>query len=195
MRRLVVLGATLAILGLAGPPAAAHTDLVSSDPADGSTVERIPRRITLTFNEAMDPRLAAVTVAIAGGATTLADVTSGDDPTVLVARVGTAVELRGAARVSFRVTSADGHPVQGTFMFRVDQPKASSPTPDPSSTDPDVRNPDPGVTADAQTPDDPADGSDDGISTGVLLAGASGGLILIAGLVVLVARYLRVGDT
>ena len=49
-------------LVLAAGPAQAHTALVRMDPANGATVRRPPVAVTLIFNEAVEPRYAAVVV-------------------------------------------------------------------------------------------------------------------------------------
>lgn len=108
---------------LLGAPAAAHTDLVSVDPADGSRLDRAPRQIVLEFSEEMDPVLSAVTLTVGGGGSTRLEVARGGAPSVLVATVPdvAATEPAGAARwrVAFRVVSADGHPVAGVTSFTV----------------------------------------------------------------------------
>ena len=50
---LAAFGATalLVVLGAVAPPALAHTELLTSDPADGSSLAEAPRTVELTFSE------------------------------------------------------------------------------------------------------------------------------------------------
>jgi methionine-rich copper-binding protein CopC len=67
-RRLVavVLLAGLWLLA-SGTAAPAHAVLRSSDPANGASVDRAPRQVTLTFTERPEPRLSTVQVLDADG--------------------------------------------------------------------------------------------------------------------------------
>jgi len=65
MRLGVLLGLAGALLIGAAHPAAAHTDLVSSSPADGSALRVAPSSFTLTFSEAVSLDLAAFALEIA----------------------------------------------------------------------------------------------------------------------------------
>jgi copper resistance protein C len=116
-----LLAATLgtAVLAAAGlvigaSPAWAHNVLKSSDPADGERVARTPSSVVLTFDE---PAIALGTKLV---------VTGPDGP----AQIGTprlvdktvTQDLQpgapaGAYTVDWRVTSADGHPISGSFTF------------------------------------------------------------------------------
>lgn len=185
-----VVGAVAVLLGLLGgatAPAAAHTDLVGSDPADGASLLRAPDRVTLTFNEAMDPRLASVTLTVGPGGGTLLSVVAGAEPTELVARMPAGMAAGGRWRIAFRVTSTDGHPVQGKFSFNVKPPLASA-TDAPSTaseTDP------------AATPSDSASSSigDRRPRFEWAVGLAVGGLLILLAVLVVVARYLRVDES
>lgn len=100
------------VLGWAGP-AAAHTALISADPAPGASVDSPPEKIVLTFTEPLrQPSSASVVV-------------DGKDHEAKVSVAGarlvvTPVEpIAGNYRVSYRVVSADGHPISGTTDFTV----------------------------------------------------------------------------
>lgn len=98
-----------------GQAAWGHASLVSTDPAPGAVLERAPDAAVLTFNEPvrvtalrlLGPRGPAVDVAPAdaGGRR------------IRVPLPGDAV--RGAYLLSWRVVSADGHPVGGTLDYAV----------------------------------------------------------------------------
>ncbi|MBY8858755.1 copper resistance protein CopC [Nocardia sp. CA2R105] len=110
---IALLTAGLAVLG-AGP-AAAHSILVSVDPADGAQLSTGPARVTFTFNENLQPSFPSVTVVGPDG-----NLWSEGQPVVDGPRVSIAVRELGPAgkyTMAYRVTSADGHPVSGTRSF------------------------------------------------------------------------------
>ncbi|MBU2074922.1 MAG: copper resistance protein CopC [Actinobacteria bacterium] len=132
---------------LLGAPAAAHTDLISVDPADGSRLDRAPRQLVLEFSEEMNPGLSTVTLAVDGGEPTRLELAAGRSPSMLVATVpASQVAEPGETsrwRAAFRVVSADGHPVAGESSFTVlvaDIPdgQQASPTPTPQGSDTDT---------------------------------------------------------
>ena len=104
----------LALLVGAGP-AAAHTRLLGSDPADGTSLDTAPTRISLQFNEAMQPGFSTVTVIGPDGtAFQTGDVTAdGGAVSIGVAPLGAA----GRYEIGYRVISEDGHPVTGSVSF------------------------------------------------------------------------------
>ncbi len=129
MTRLLRATALTLICGLAlllgSGVAAAHTRLVSSDPADGSTRDTGPTTVSLVFNEAMEPGFSTVTVIGPDGA----DYRTGDvradggTVTVDVAPLGPA----GRYEIGYRVISADGHPVTGSVSFTTSTPGTAVP--------------------------------------------------------------------
>lgn len=126
------LGAVLSVLLLlcvgiglpTAPPAFAHDQLISSSPAPDETLPTAPTGITLTFSSPL--------------------LTLGHEVRVIDGegrnRVDRAAELTretltqplpdlpdGAYQVAWRVVSADGHPISGSFGFRVGDPAAAAP--------------------------------------------------------------------
>nr|WP_244422846.1 CopD family protein [Bradyrhizobium sp. ORS 278] len=98
--------------------AGAHAALVSSEPADGSVAETVPPVLTLRFDEAVS--VGALVLIDARGQRwdqLRADVTG---PAVVV-RLPPDLP-RGSQLVSYRVISADGHPVAGVVSFAVGAP-------------------------------------------------------------------------
>src|SRR6476659_1303138 len=125
-----VLSAVAVTLIATAVPASAHDVLRSTDPADGTVVDRLPDRVVLTFDE---PALAIGTeVVVTGPAGPVSD----GPPQLVDAEVRQPVRAGPAGRytVLWRVTSADGHPVSGTFAFTTQQGTASSPTATPGTT-------------------------------------------------------------
>jgi LPXTG-motif cell wall-anchored protein len=103
-----------ALLMGAVPAAQAHEVLVGTSPADGSIVAVVPARVTLTFNQ---PALAIGAVIVVTGP-------AGPVQTGKPALIDKTIAQRlqpgspaGRYRVLWRATSADGHPVSGTFSF------------------------------------------------------------------------------
>lgn len=116
MRRvLAVLAAAVAVVALGAGPAAAHDEIVGTTPANGATVDVAPDRVVLTFAE---PAIALGTQVVVtgpdGAVVSQGDVTL-DGSTVVQALA--ASRPAGTYHVDWRVTSADGHPVTGTFTF------------------------------------------------------------------------------
>ena len=98
-------------------PASAHDALRSTSPADGATVDRLPDRVVLTFDQ---PALALGSeVVVTGPAGPVSD----GPPSLVDNEVRQPVRTGPAGRytVVWRVTSADGHPVSGSFAFTTQQ--------------------------------------------------------------------------
>jgi copper transport protein len=113
-----------ALLGVvaSAPPARAHAALVKSTPADGAVVALAPPALTLIFNEPVAPLLIRL---IAPDGATLA-------PSAIVAENATVTITpppglqRGTHVLSWRVISADGHPVGGSLLFSIGAPGGHS---------------------------------------------------------------------
>jgi len=109
----LAVAATSVLLVAGAGPAGAHAHLVRAVPADGSTVETAPSRVSLVFDEEMRPPSAIVVTGPDGhevqhGTAAVADST---------ATVAVRLTATGTYRVAFRVVSADGHPVTGQTSF------------------------------------------------------------------------------
>lgn len=121
-----VICAVLELLAGASP-AAAHAVLISTDPGQDAVVATVPVTVSLTFGEPVVVAADGVRVYGPDGA----EVDNGH--TVALGRsstvgVGLAVggdQRQGTYTVSWRVISADSHPVVGTFTFSVGHPSPS----------------------------------------------------------------------
>ena len=115
-RLLVIVGAMWVI---APSVALAHAGLEGTDPIAGSYVEVSPETITLTFDERVITGFGSLRV-LDSRATEVVDLPlrSGATNDVAVAELDTQLP-DGAYVVLWRVTSSDGHPVQGSFTFSV----------------------------------------------------------------------------
>lgn len=131
--RLAFIAALVAAMALAGAPlAAAHAARIAADPADDAVLAQGPPRVSATFNEQLQPEFAAMTVVGPDG-----NLWSSGDPQVQAAEISVGVRPLGPAgtyTVNYRVTSADGHPVSGSWSFRLTV--AASGTPGPSAARP-----------------------------------------------------------
>src|SRR3954463_4197346 len=114
MRPTAVLAALLLVL-CGASPAVAHASLVATEPRDGSMLAQAPTIVRLRFNEPVTP--AVIHVIDAQGKTLdgLAVRSAGETVDITLPERMPA----GTAIVSYRVISADGHPVAGSMMFSV----------------------------------------------------------------------------
>ncbi|QGQ20643.1 copper resistance protein CopC [Cellulomonas sp. JZ18] len=128
---LAALAAAFAALLLTAAPAAAHNALRSTDPADGATVETAPAQITLTFDQSALELGTEIVVTAADGTVVSAGAAQLSGTSV----VQPLAEQRpaGAYRVDWRVTSADGHPITGTFGFTAGAAAGTATTTEPTA--------------------------------------------------------------
>ena len=120
--------AVLAIAGLVigASPASAHNVLKSSSPADGKKVARTPSSVVLTFDE---PAIAIGTkLVITGpeGPVQIGKPSLVDNTVTQDLQPGSPA---GAYTVDWRVTSADGHPISGSFTFTAEAASVPSTAP------------------------------------------------------------------
>ena len=120
----------------------AHSSLISSDPSSGQILDQISQEMTLTFNEDL--------IGIEGqqvNTLQLKYVDSGENTSLEVSIMGSTISgllpartyPAGKYELSYRVVSADGHPITGvisfssseaTTMSRPDQIEVTVPTPE-----------------------------------------------------------------
>nr|WP_232236325.1 copper resistance CopC family protein [Nocardia sp. BMG51109] len=124
------LAAGLLLAGFAAAaagPAAAHSTVIATDPADGAQLAAGPARVTVTFNENLQPSFPSLTVVGPDGNRWDKGSPQVDGPVVGV-EVGDLGPV-GRYTVAYRVTSADGHPVSGTRTFTLTAPGNGTPGP------------------------------------------------------------------
>lgn len=152
VRTLVATLATLLLaaggVALGAAPAFAHDELVSSDPASGSTVETLPAALTLTFSGDLlsDASTTVIQVTDAAGASLADGAPSVSGNVVTQALTGSA---SGQVAVAWRVVSSDGHPISGEFAFTSNAAPIATPTPaeTPETTPAASAAPEPEMTA------------------------------------------------
>jgi len=185
----------LSMVGLGtalAPSAAAHSELVSSDPADGATLEAPPTTVTFTFNEPLMPDFVRFIATDPAGQTGDVPVSSVDGPTAVIAWPAGAPG--GEWTVNYRVVSQDGHPIEGgiTFSYVAASPSASpsSATASPSSASASPVTPTTAApTSAAPSPSTSPTADTSGSTSGLLIAAIAVGVIVIAGVAIaLVAR-------
>ncbi|MEX5632021.1 copper resistance protein CopC [Parafrankia sp. FMc2] len=121
-RVLAVLGLAVAALLVTALPASAHATLTGSNPVGGAALDAAPDRVTLSFSESVSIKSDAIRVLDASGTRVDEGDTRGGGSASEVT-----VALRGGLGpgtyvVSWRVVSADSHPVGGAFAFGVGGP-------------------------------------------------------------------------
>lgn len=130
----------LTIAAVSGAPAAmAHTALTATDPAVDAILTAGPSRVSATFNEELQTTFAAMTVVGPDG-----NLWSSGDPEVHGTVVSVGVRPLGPSgryTVNYRVTSADGHVVSGSWSFTVTVPSTGAPGPAVSDGTPGGRMP------------------------------------------------------
>lgn len=131
---LAALFGALLTLVLPAAPASAHATLERTAPVAGSVVDQLPGEITLTFSEPV--RIVADKIRV-----TAPDGTRADTGKPVVRDAELVIPLKaggpkGTYLVSYRLISADSHPVSGGFSFSYGQVSA---TPGGGDTGADVK--------------------------------------------------------
>ena len=126
-----LVGAFLVVIAVAAaPPAAAHATRIATDPAVNATLISGPPRVSATFNEHLQDTFAAMTVVGPDG-----NLWSTGQPHVDGAIVSVDVLPLGPVgtyTVNYRVTSADGHVVSGSWSFQLTVAGTGRPGPPPA---------------------------------------------------------------
>lgn len=98
--------------------ASAHAVLLSSVPASSSVLPKSPERIELVFNEDVEANLSGIRLFdSAQKEIEVGPVRTGSGPATITADIPTLAD--GTYVVVWRVTSSDGHPVNGAFPFEI----------------------------------------------------------------------------
>ncbi|WP_018789703.1 copper resistance protein CopC [Salinispora arenicola] len=173
-----------ALLLVPAAPAAAHNSLKAATPAKNAQLATAPTEITLEFLQKLDPAFTTIV---------LSDAEQQKIPTgeaMVTGATGT-ISIdgplpNGTYTVAYRVVSADGHPVQGSYPFTVADP-AGAEAPPPVSP---AAEPDPTATdATSASPASATGGDNDGGGPGALaVVGVGIVLVLVAGTAVLLRR-------
>lgn len=185
-------------LVLGGTTASAHDTVIGTGPADGETLTTAPTQVTVEIS-AVPQSIGSRMVITSSDGTVLFD----GEPTIAdrVASVELPAVANDSYQVAWRLVSSDGHPIDGTFGFVVDDPAAVAPAEDstadaatptaeesttPATTDAETTDAAPSDTAatDTAATDTAADASEDGSGTSWIPVALI--VVVIAGLVLLV---------
>jgi methionine-rich copper-binding protein CopC len=118
MPKLLGIALALLIAIVAAPSAAAHTALVSSDPADGSLLTVAPQQGQLVFNEELLESAVRISIIDANEQVVSTTVAEAAGTTVIVPFPSGLAD--GEYRLAYRVVSGDGHPVTDEIRFTID---------------------------------------------------------------------------
>ncbi|GAA2427925.1 copper resistance CopC/CopD family protein [Streptomyces glaucus] len=121
---LLLLAVTGALLAGAGP-ASAHAALTGSDPRQGAVVDRAPAQVSLTFSERVAVDGDALRVLDPRGKRVDDGEPAGAGGTTYTVRLHSGLP-DGTYTVTYRVVSADSHPVAGAFTFSIGAPSKTS---------------------------------------------------------------------
>ncbi|MGF9700204.1 copper resistance CopC/CopD family protein [Paenibacillus sp. MABNR03] len=106
--------------------ASAHAYIVKASPGENEQVATAPERLTLEFNESLQTAFYDIKI-------TAPDGTQADDgnvqidaerPHILETGLRTGLG-NGTYAVSWKAVSADGHPIQGAYVFHIGEPSGS----------------------------------------------------------------------
>lgn len=109
-------------VGLRPGEARAHASLLASDPVDGAVMAASPAILSLRFNEPVAPTVIRIIDPL-GREIAPASVEARNESVDIVV---TSALAEGTSLLSYRVISADGHPVGGTISFSVGHPSVSA---------------------------------------------------------------------
>ena len=124
LRLLLVAAALVAGIVVASAPAAsAHAVVVSSNPSDGERLTTSPTTVSIQFNENVSVDLGGLRVVSSSGKSVDAGTDTVSGPTLSVPIEPDLPD--GTYVATYRVLSADGHPVKGAIVFAVGDASAS----------------------------------------------------------------------
>ncbi|MEG9227538.1 copper resistance CopC family protein [Aeromicrobium sp. Sec7.5] len=173
---LTVASGLVLLLTLSPLPASAHDEMIEATPSQGSALgPDDPPFAAFRFSGEIFPEAAFISVVDPSGA----DVSVGD-PTVAGDTVSRefAADAPGTYTASYRVTSSDGHPIEGSVNFTYNGPAAGEPSPDTAE--------DQGTDV---TPADPENESDRDYTTVVIIVVATA--VLVVGTAVAISMLRR----
>jgi len=115
MKKIIVFA--VIFLGLVAPSAQAHSELVSSNPSASTTIQELPGQIELEFNEELLNLGTGNSVSIISpSGEDLGMGETSTEGTKIVRLLNTTSET-GTFEVKYRVASADGHVLNGSYTF------------------------------------------------------------------------------
>jgi copper transport protein len=120
MRRLVALVAlVVALVVVVAAPASAHAELLSTDPSNGGVYDKPPTAVTLRFSEGVEVSLGGVRVYTSDRERVVTGTPEHPNGQQSVVTTSLPKLDEGTYVVTWRVTSADSHPIDGAYTFQV----------------------------------------------------------------------------
>jgi copper resistance protein C len=160
LRPLAALALVVALVAVPAVPAVAHARLMASTPIAGEALDQAPDRVVLEFNELVEADFGQLQVSGPDGER-LDEAPPTADGSTVEAPIAAATTA-GVHTVAYRIISADGHPVEGTFTYEVTEAALAAPEADAGAAEEaDAAGTAPAGTAtdatgDAVTPNEPA---------------------------------------
>lgn len=120
MKKILVLF-IIGILSFVMPPAFAHSELVSSNPSASANIEQLPEQIELEFNEELLNIGTGNSLSIMSPSGE--DLGMGETSTegAKITRLLNTTSETGQFQVKYRVASADGHVLNGSYTFNLNE--------------------------------------------------------------------------
>jgi copper transport protein len=115
--------AALAVLLALASTAAAHSTLVSTEPARDRVVDHSPKTVALHFDEPVETALGSITLYDGDGGRVDAGKIMRPSPESVEVTIPRRLE-QGTYTVVWRVISADSDPIKGAWVFHVEKPGA-----------------------------------------------------------------------
>jgi methionine-rich copper-binding protein CopC len=118
MRKVLVL-TLVGLLSLVIPSSFAHSELVSSNPAASANIQDLPEQIEIEFNEELLNLGTGNSISIVGPSGE--DLGMGETSTegAKIFRLLNTTSEYGQYQVTYRVASADGHVLKGSYTFNL----------------------------------------------------------------------------
>ena len=120
MKKIIVLSLVI-LLSFLIPPAFAHSELVSSNPGTSANIQQLPEQIELEFNEELLNLGSGNSISIMTPSGE--DIGMGETSTdgAKITRLLNTTSETGQFQVKYRVASADGHVLNGSFTFNLNE--------------------------------------------------------------------------
>ncbi len=133
----------LGVTGVVATASEAHSQLVSSSPANGAMIPVAPTKVVFTFDEDLLRDLDTISINSDQGI----NVTSQQvEPVANTLSIPWPTNIEaGTYQVAYRIVSGDGHPVTGAISFSIGADNNASATPAPSSSTVDSQSDSAGV--------------------------------------------------
>ncbi|NOU91825.1 hypothetical protein GC093_01045 [Paenibacillus sp. LMG 31456] len=131
---LTILIVSLCIGGIAPQKVSAHTSLTSAVPAANAELEQAPSSVILTFNERLEDGVYYIKV-FDSKQKPVTDSKAKLNASRTVVQLDLPKLTTGNYLVTYHVISADGHPVEGTYLFSLGQSISQQPGGIPSNAD------------------------------------------------------------